>query len=198
MKPLSELTLAELWQLFPIELVPHNPAWARWYAEAAAELTALLGDGIVRLSHIGSTAVPGLEAKPIVDILLEVDPTRDQDVLTNQLVGAGWLVMNRQDNPIWRIDLNRGYTPQGYAERVLHLHVVPPGDHDELRFRDWLLEHPETCTAYQVLKRDLAGRFRHNRDAYTQAKTTFIESVVAKARRPSQGAVSGLSEGHLV
>ena len=195
MKPLSELTLAELWQLFPIELVPHNPAWARWYVEAAAELNALLGDGIVRLCHIGSTAVPGLEAKPIVDLLLEVEPASDQTALLEALAGAGWLVMNRQAGSNWRIDLNRGYTPQGLAERVFHLHVVPPGDHAELYFRDWLLDHPETCAAYQALKRDLALRFRHDRDAYTQAKTALIEAAVAEARRALPGRYAQPAEG---
>ena len=186
-KPLSELTLAELWQLFPIELSPHNPAWARWYAEAAARLNGLLGDGIVRISHIGSTSVPGLEAKPIVDLLLEVDPTCDRLALVKALENDQWLVMHRQDSPEWRVDLNQGYTAAGWADRVFHLHVVLAGDHDELYFRDWLLDHPATGAAYQALKRDLARRFRHDRDAYTQAKAAFIQSVTAQARLAYSG-----------
>ena len=177
-----DATPAELGQLFPVELCEPNPDYPQWYVEAAARLTDLLGNLVVRTSHIGSTSVPGLVAKPIVDILFELDPAADPDAVVEVLTAHGWMLMARTTTPSLRLDLAQGYTPTGLAERVFHLHVVHPGDHDELRFRDWLRDHPDTQADYAALKRDLAQRYRYDRDAYTEAKTTFVQTVVQRAR----------------
>lgn len=180
---LSALSLEELWRLFPIVLREHDPAWADWYREEAAALTAVLGrDRVRRLSHIGSTAVPGLIAKPTIDILLEI--SRDCAVagVRERLLAAGWLLMHVNDDyDLWLV-FNKGYTPQGFAEKVYHLHVRYPGDWDELYFRDWLIAHPETAREYGELKRRLAEAYRHDRDGYTEAKTAFIKDWTAAAR----------------
>ncbi|MCL2803780.1 MAG: GrpB family protein [Micrococcales bacterium] len=180
---LEDMTLEQLWQLFPIQLRPHNPAYASWFAEEAASLQALLVDSAERISHIGSTAVPGLVAKPIVDILLELAPDAELDATVAALVGEGWLVMSKAGGNDFRVDLNKGYTAQGFADRVFHLHLVPPGDHDELYFRHWLRQNPPACAKYEALKRDLLASFEHNRDAYTAAKTDFIRSITEQARQ---------------
>jgi GrpB-like predicted nucleotidyltransferase (UPF0157 family) len=177
-KRLEEMTLAELWQLFPIALVPPDPRWSDWYAHEHRELVALLGDQVV-LHHIGSTSVPGLVAKPIIDILAETAPGADLAAIVQTLVAHGWLVMNR-DGP--RVDLNKGYTPDGFAERVFHLHIVPWGCRDEVDFRDWLITHPDTAAEYAALKQSLAEPFRHDRDGYTTAKTNFVRAVTAQAQ----------------
>ena len=74
-----------------------------------------------------------------------------------------------------RVSLNRGYTPEGFADEVYHLHIRQPGDNNELYFRDYLNEHPEVAWAYETLKLSLWKKYEHNRDAYTDAKTEFIE-----------------------
>lgn len=180
---LSALSLEELWRLFPIVLREHDPAWPDWYREEAAALRTVPGrERIARVSHIGSTAVPGLVAKPTVDILLEI--TRDCAVaaVREDLTGAGWLLMHvNDDHDLWLV-FNKGYTPQGFAEKIFHLHVRYPGDWDELYFRDWLRAHPDTAGAYAALKRQLAGEYRHDRDGYTEAKTPFIRQWTAAAR----------------
>jgi GrpB-like predicted nucleotidyltransferase (UPF0157 family) len=80
------------------------------------------------------------------------------------------------------LDLNKGYTPAGFAEKVFHLHIKPSGDWDELYFRDYLRVHPEIAREYEVLKLSLKAQFEHNRDAYTQAKSDFITRYTQKGR----------------
>jgi GrpB-like predicted nucleotidyltransferase (UPF0157 family) len=182
-KRLEEMTLAELWQLFPIELVPSDPRWPDWYTDEHSALASLLGDRVAHLHHIGSTSVPGLVAKPIIDILAEINPDADLDAVTQTLVEHGWLVMNRN---ALRIDLNKGYTPDGFAERVFHLHIVPLGCRDAVDFRDWLITHPDTAAQYVALKQSLVEIFRYDRDAYTAAKYTFIRTITIQAQASRQ------------
>jgi GrpB-like predicted nucleotidyltransferase (UPF0157 family) len=179
---LAAMPLAELWQLFPIELSPPRPEWATWYADQAERLQQQLGDAIWRLSHIGSTAVPGLVAKPIVDLLLEITPTADPAQVVATLDRDDWLVMSETTDPQLRISLNKGYTAQGFADRVFHLHLIRADDPDELYFRDWLRDHPADQATYVALKTPLAATYRHDRDAYTDAKTTFVTTLTAQSR----------------
>jgi len=185
-RPLAELTLAELWQLFPITLREYDPRYPTWFAEESARVAALFPGFVFRLSHIGSTAVPGLVSKPIVDMLLEITPDCPSHDVVAKLAAAGWNLMARRDEPL-RLDLNKGYTPAGFAERVFHLHIVRPGDHNELYFRDFLRQHPEACVAYVELKRRLAAQYRHDRDAYTAAKAVFIQQATLQARAEFPG-----------
>jgi GrpB-like predicted nucleotidyltransferase (UPF0157 family) len=178
----SQLSLERLWQLFPIELAEPNTAWPAWYEEETHKLADLLGDEVVRMSHIGSTSVDGLVAKPIVDILLELAPGYDMDEAIALLEGADWVVMCR-DDANHMIDLNRGYTLRGFAERVFHLHVREPGDWDELVFRDRLRTHAQVAADYVTLKRGLAAQYEHDRDAYTDAKGAFVREQVVLARQ---------------
>lgn len=182
-KPLSEMTLEELWQLFPIILREHNPAYQEWYSIEKEEIVKALGAEIIkRINHIGSSVVDGLIAKPTIDILLEVDDKTDPEALKSILKAAGWTLMSCQSEPEFRMSLNKGYTPQGFAERVFHLHVRFLGDWDELYFRDYLITHPEVTKAYGELKQELIQQYEHDRDRYTKAKTEFIKkwSCIAK------------------
>ncbi|MEA4927036.1 MAG: GrpB family protein [Syntrophomonadaceae bacterium] len=176
------LTLEELWHLFPIELTEHNPAWAEWYEDEKSALLAILGDLVKRIDHIGSTSVNGIIAKPIVDILLQVAPDCDVDWLKSVLSDNGWQLMSEQTTPDVRLDWNQGYTAEGFAERVFHLHVRQIGDWDELYFHDYIDTHPAEAAEYESLKRELAITHKNNRDAYTEAKGNFIKSCTEKAR----------------
>ena len=180
-KELRKMSLEELWRLFPIVLSEHKPEWFVWYDEEKANLLSLLGSTIERIDHIGSTSVPGLLAKPTVDILLQVSPAVDVERLKSALTGGGWLLMALSVNSSSLV-FNKGYTPDGFAERVFHLHVRPIGDHDEIRFRDYIAAHPDEAAEYAALKRRLLAEYKYNRDAYTEAKTEFIRAVTAKAR----------------
>lgn len=182
MKKLEDMTLAELWELFPIVLKEHSPKYAEWYEEEKQNLTELLADfGLQRIDHIGSTSVEGLIAKPIVDILLELPEGYALDRVSELLQNAGWILMIRDDAK-QTLDLNKGYTPAGFAEKVYHLHVRALGDWDELYFRDYLRKYPKAARQYEELKRSLKEKYEHNRDAYTEAKTAFVQQYSQAAR----------------
>ena len=183
-KPLTEMTLQELWQLFPIFLTEHNDAWAGWYEEERQLLLPLLPEG-TRISHIGSTAIHGIWAKPIIDILAELPEGADLQDAGDVLCRHGYLCMNTAPR---RIDLNKGYTENGFAERVFHLHLRCAGDHDELYFKRYLNDHPDTTREYEALKLSLWKRYEHDRDGYTAAKGDFIRRVteLAKAEYPTE------------
>lgn len=180
-RPLSQMSKRELWQLFPIRLTPHNPARQDYYAEQARMLGGLLPpDAVKRISHIGSTAIPSIWAKPIVDILPELRIGADADAISRILTDNGW---NRMNGDGKRISFNLGYTPQGFADKVYHLHVRSDGDNDELYFRDYLTAHAELAEAYERLKLTLWRRCEHDRDAYTDAKTAFVRQYTDEAKQ---------------
>ena len=135
-KTLEDMTLEELWQLFPIFLREHQLEWKDWYEEERLRLLSFLPEyQIVRLSHIGSTSVETIWAKPIVDIMLEIPKETDMAVTRDLLLQNGYLLMSESQG---RMSFNKGYTPSGFAKRVFHLHLRYEGDHDELYFRDYL------------------------------------------------------------
>ncbi len=184
-KPLSEMTLEELWELFPIFLTEHNDKWTTYYDEMEHFLKELLADyRIIRIGHIGSTAINSIWAKDIVDILLEIDAGEDMDSVAEVMENNGFIRMSSDEG---RISFNQGYTENGFAERVFHLHLRYAGDNNELYFRDYLNEHPQVAKEYEQLKLELWKKFEHNRDAYTQAKSEFIERWTSEARKVYSG-----------
>ena len=184
-KQLEEMTLEELWQLFPIFLVEHQSEWADWYQEESHSLYSQLPEGLVkRISHVGSTAIPSIWAKNIVDILLEVASKEDLTIVVDILKEKGWRVMYQESN---QSSLNKGYTEDGFADRVFHLHLRLVGDHDELYFRDYLLDHPDIAKDYEEMKLSLWKTFEHDRNGYTNAKTTFIKKYTQLAKKAYEG-----------
>ena len=182
---LEEMTQEELWQLFPIFLVEHRAEWADWYQEESQSLLCQLPDGLVkRIAHVGSTAIPSIWAKNIVDILLEVGSKEDLAVLVEILKEKGWRVMYQESD---QCSLNKGYTEAGFADRVFHLHLRLVGDHDELYFRDYLLDHPEIAKDYEQMKLGLWKQFEHDRNSYTDAKTDFIQRYTQLAKQDYEG-----------
>lgn len=179
---LSSMSLEELWKLFPIILSEPRPEWAELYRREKEILeSAVPRHRIRRISHVGSTSVPGLAAKPTIDILLEVSP--DSFVLEVPLLleKCGYREMHR-DQAQMRLVLVKGYTEKGFRGQAFHLHVRPWRDWDELYFRDYLAAHPEAAEKYAALKRSLKEKFEFNRDAYTEGKTEFIAAMTRRAR----------------
>ncbi|MFS9235301.1 GrpB family protein [Streptococcus sanguinis] len=178
---LEEMSLEELWQLFPIFLREHQDEWKEWYEEERLRLVSFLPEHqIVRLTHIGSTSIETIWAKPIVDILLEIPKAADMAVMRDLLLQNGFLLMSESQG---RMSFNKGYTPSGFAERVFHLHLRYEDDNDELYFRDYLQEHPAVAKDYEKLKLSLWKQYEHNRDAYTDSKTDFIKKYTKEAKR---------------
>ncbi len=183
-KALSEMSLEELWELFPIILKEHNSSYKEWYLVEKDEIVNAIGENnIKRINHIGSSAVEGLIAKPIVDILLEIDSNSDIEQIKYKLSNAGWTLMSFESETDLKMSFNKGYTPSGFAEKVFHLHVRFWGDWNELYFRDYLLIHKESAEEYAKLKQKLKEQYTHNRDGYTDAKTEFILKYTKIARK---------------
>ena len=180
-KDLSEMTLEELWELFPIFLVEHDDRWEVYYDEIEKELTGLLSDQhVVRISHIGSTAVQEIWAKNNVDVMVEIPENNSMKDVARILEQNGFTIMSAEAN---RISLNKGYTENGFADKVYHIHLRYAGDNDELFFRDYLNDHTDVAKEYEALKLRLWKQYEHNRDAYTNAKTDFITKWTAEAQK---------------
>lgn len=177
-KKLLEMSIEELWQLFPIILTQHQNCWKSWYADEEIRLNQLLTQAY-RISHIGSTSIDSIWAKPIIDILVEVPTGCDLLDIKDILISNGYICMNQEIN---RISFNKGYTENGFAEKVFHLHLRYAGDNDELYFRDYLIEHIEVAKEYEKMKLRLWKQYKHNRDGYTNAKTNFISECTKKAK----------------
>ncbi|MFP4164634.1 MAG: GrpB family protein [Chitinispirillaceae bacterium] len=187
-KALKDMSNEELWQLFPIIIEKHNPDWKRKYREEKRLITEAIGaDNIRRISHIGSTSVPGLVAKPTIDILVEIGESADTDAFESHMCSTGYLHSPQPENTAPHIMFLKGYTPEGFRGQVFHVHPRFPGDWDELYFRDYLISHPETAEEYGELKLQLREKFEHDRDSYTHAKTGFIKEVTEKARELMAG-----------
>lgn len=174
------MTLEELWELFPIILSEHKEEWNEWYAEEALRLTKLFSDTNIRISHIGSTAINNIWAKSIIDILIEIPKDSNMSEYKEIIDHNGYICMSENNR---RISFNRGYTENGFAEKVFHLHLRYYGDNDELYFRDYMNEYPDIAVEYEKLKIGLWKKYEHNRDAYTEAKTDFVKIFTQCARQ---------------
>ena len=170
-----------------VAVVPYDPRWPGLFREEKAHLLSCLPAALIRrIEHFGSTAVPGLAAKPIVDMLVEVtslDETRQQvpPILESQGYDYFWRPTWGDDRPpfyAWFIKRDAGGT------RTHHIHMVEAHfEHwDRLLFRDYLIEHRHVAQEYGRLKRRLSTTHAHDRVAYTQAKRDFIVRVTAIAR----------------
>ncbi len=179
-KRLQDMTLEELWELFPIVLVPHNEAWEEWAREEIESLEKLLSDYEPVINHIGSTAILGIMAKPIVDILVELSTDIGYNLIKDLMQNNGYICMSESDSGI---SFNKGYTPAGYADKVFHIHFHRIGDNDEVFFRNYLIVHPEVAKEYELLKQSLLPKYKKDRDGYTEAKTAFVRNVVGLAKK---------------
>lgn len=180
-KELSQMTLEELWQLFPIVLVHHQVVWKEWYKEEAHILQQLLPkEAIWAIHHIGSTAISTIMAKPIVDILIEITDDYTLSDMKDILVQNGYICMSENNR---RVSLNKGYTKNGFAEKVFHIHLRRKGDCDEIYFRDYLLAHIDIAKRYEALKLSLWKKYPHHRDHYTEAKTTFVTEITQLSKK---------------
>lgn len=143
------MSLEELWELFPIILSPHNPEWKIWADNEIQSLSAMLAPYSPTINHIGSTAVPDIMAKPVVDILVEIPEVCNWREVKNILEKSGYICMRDTDK---RMSFNKGYTPAGYADKVFHIHIHATGDNDEIYFRDFLRLNPAVAKEYETLK----------------------------------------------
>lgn len=160
-----------------IVVVDYDPAWPAQFRREADRIRAALGDVILRLEHIGSTAVPGLAAKPIIDILLVVERSGAEDAYVPALEAAGYELRVREPD----FDEHRMLrTP----ERDVHIHVLSPDSQEIARYlilRDRLRQDEHDRRRYAALKRDLATQSWPTMQHYSEGKTDLIEEIIAGA-----------------
>lgn len=154
----------------PIVIVDYDAAWPQEFEALRARAAAAVGDVAIAIEHVGSTAVPGLAAKPVIDLVVVVDPEDVQRAI-ERLVAIGYVHRGNLG-----VEGREAFNPPE-VERPHHLYVSPT-DSEELRaqlaFRDRLRSDPALAAEYDALKRELAARFRDDRPAYTDAKTEFV------------------------
>ena len=182
-EPMSEeemqsVTIGELQPLTaPIRIADYDPEWPRLYEREAARMTALLGDRVVAIEHAGSTSVPGLAAKPIIDIVLVVDDSSDESGYVPMLEAAGYALRIRE--PDWfEHRLLKG------PDTDINLHVFSAGCPEitrMLNFRDHLRSNDADRQLYEQTKRELAGRDWKYTQNYADAKTAVVEQIIARA-----------------
>ncbi len=165
----------------PVVIVPYDPDWPHIYEGEKRLIESRVG-GIVRsIEHIGSTSVPGLWAKPIVDIIAGVDGVDDAEKCKELLREDGYDDVSPGIGDDWYYCLGKGPHSPGF-----HLHLVREGSlhhRKHLLFRDWLRTHPADADAYKELKLTLSEKYRNDRVAYTDSKTVFIDGVVERAKK---------------
>ncbi len=180
-----------------ISIVPHDPRWPAMYENEARRLLDRLPDSIVlRIEHFGSTAVPDICAKPIVDMLVEVSSLElTKEIIVPILESDGY-------DYFWRPEFDK---PPMYAwfikrdsmgVRTHHIHMVEADSSlwDRLFFRDYLREFPQERENYSALKQMLSEKYPSDREAYTRGKTEFVVSVTQKAKKYYSGTCSKLKE----
>ena len=162
----------------PAVVVPASPRWAEEAADWLRRIGEALAEPAVRLEHVGSTAVPGLPAKPVLDLLVAVPRLDDEASYRPALESLGLVLRAREPG-------HRFFRPPAGEPRTVHVHVCEAGsvwESDQLCFRDALRADTGTAQAYARLKQHLAATVGHDRAAYTSGKSEFIRSVLAECR----------------
>jgi GrpB-like predicted nucleotidyltransferase (UPF0157 family) len=162
-----------------IYLAPYDPAWPSIFTRLAKQIHEALGDAILLLEHVGSTSVPGLSAKPIIDMVLEVADSSDESSYVKPLEEKGYTLRIRE--PDWHE--HRLLKP---PEAEGNLHVFSAGCEEierMLLFRDWLRIHADDRLLYEETKRELAARTWKYTQNYADAKAEVVQEILARARR---------------
>ena len=161
----------------PIEIRDYDSAWPELYEREAARIRATLGDRVIRLEHVGSTSVPTLPAKPIIDIVLEVPDSADEGAYAPDLERAGYVLVIREAD-LFEHRVFRG------PGTIVNLHVFSAGCEETERmalFRDWLRANEADRELYAAAKRDLAARDWKYVQQYADAKTAVVQEIMARA-----------------
>ena len=162
----------------PIIVVPYDPTWPQLFAQVGQQLRTALNLRAVRIDHIGSTAIPQLAAKPVIDIQISVAVFEPVTAYRSAIEAVGFIW--REDNP----DLTKRYFREAPGMCRTHIHVRRAGSWSEqfaLLFRDYMRTHPHDAAQYAALKQQLAQEYRNERNTYVAAKGAFIWSIMQRA-----------------
>ena len=165
-----------------VEVVPHNPGWRDAFEAEAKRVAAALGENVVTIRHIGSTAIPDIYAKPVLDLLVEVRDITEVDGQSSAMESLGYEVMGEYGIP------GRRYFRKDNREgiRTHHIHAFEAGSAEagrHLAFRDYMIAHPGDAQRYSELKRRLADEHPQSMDGYMDGKDGFIKEMDRRAAR---------------
>ncbi len=174
------LTVESVIPMRKVEVVPYNPQWRDAFAREKQQVWQALGDNVVAIHHIGSTAIPGIYAKPIIDLLVEVKEIAKIDQYNLSMEALGYEAMGEFGIP------GRRYFRKNNAAgvRTHHVHAFEAGEPEvakHLAFRDYTIAHWEDAQQYSDLKRELARKYPYDIDSYMDGKHEFIQQMNAKA-----------------
>lgn len=161
-----------------VRLVPYSVDWPELYAKERDRIAGALGELVVDIEHVGSTAIPGLTAKPILDIMLGVSEIADSVRCVRPLAELGYEYKGEYGIP------GRHYFRMGEPSTTAHIHLVARVTEfwtRHLHFRDYVRAHPDAAEAYARVKRDLARLHPSDRPAYTEGKTSFILGILDRS-----------------
>ena len=164
-----------------IVVVPYDSDWPMQFRAEAAKIAAIFGPELVSIHHIGSTSVPGLSAKPIIDIMPLV-----RDIEEVELFNLAMLRLGYEPRGELGIPGRRYFVKGGDAQRTHHVHTYAldnPEVNRHLHFRDYLIAHPEEAQRYAALKTELARQFPHDIESYMAGKDSFIKEIIQKAQQ---------------
>jgi GrpB-like predicted nucleotidyltransferase (UPF0157 family) len=166
----------------PIVVVDYDPTWPRLYEEEHTRIVSLIGDFLEEIHHVGSTSIPGLAAKPVIDILAIVSTLHMVERCVKPLARIDYAYFD--ENGIPGRHYFRKPSDISFQQHTHHLHMMTR-EHEQVRamldFRDYLRVHPESLREYQDLKRELAVRYRTDRNLYTDAKASLVTSILHSA-----------------
>ncbi len=162
-----------------IEVVEHNENWSKKYQEEAKKITAILGGNIINIHHIGSTAIPSIKAKPVIDILVEVKNIEKIDEYNDQMASLGYEAMGESGIE------GRRFFRKGGNNRTHHVHVFQAGSEEierHINFRDYMTAHPDEAMQYSQLKDRVAKEYTYDIQGYMAGKNSFIKEIDKKAK----------------
>ena len=172
----------------PVFGVPYGEGWTSLFEQERARIERAIGPWVEEIEHVGSTAVPGLAAKPVIDIMVGVKSLDDTPILVERLEAVGYEYVPELEQ---QLPSRRYFRKLRRGRRTHQIHLVERSDaafwDRHILFRDYLRRHPGVADEYARLKQELSGRFRDDRTAYTEAKTAFIREVVRRAGEGEEG-----------
>src|SRR5690606_6579619 len=189
--PLYELKKEDWNRLFPIHLEDHNPAWKQIFLEERERILAVISRfSPERIEHVGSTSIPGIKAKPYIDLLIVIPAEFlfSEELITSMAeIGFTYFLVPKRDGIEAYMSFGKGYNLEGIKEQIFHIHMCPRDNFmvNQLVFRDVLRKDAKLAKAYEALKMESASRFRNDRGSYLLSKNEFIQEVMKNTTSPS-------------
>lgn len=183
-KSLNELTKEDWNELFPVELVNHNPEWIRIYENEKERIIEKVGNKtILRTEHFGSSSIPGIKSKPYIDLLIEIatELLFDDNLIAKFTeLGYSHFKVPARENIDAYMSFAKGYNTDGKKEQIFHIHMCPKENvmWKQIEFRDYLNANAKRAKQYEDLKLELASKYKNDRGSYVLGKTDFVNETL--------------------